>query len=82
MDTFLRQAILLGRHEALLEFAIKGLKGETYMQGKELAEYLEERVKEAHEEINKPQYEHRNNSQGNTQSTESNTETIAGEIKG
>lgn len=80
MDTFLKQAILLGKHEALLEFAIKGLKGETYMQGKELAEYLEERVREAHEEINNTQYEHRNNPERNTKSTESNTEAVAGEI--
>lgn len=79
MDTFLKQAILLGKHEALLEFAIKGLKGETYMQGKELAEYLEERVREAHQEINNTQYEHRNNPERNTQSTESHTEAVAGE---
>lgn len=80
MDTFLRQAILLGKHEALLEFAIKGLKGETYMQGKELADYLEERIAEMNLEINTNQYEYRNNSQGDTQSTESNTEAVAGEI--
>jgi hypothetical protein len=80
MDAILKQAILLGKHEALLEFAIKGLKGETYMQGKELAEYLEQRIEEMNLEINTNQYEHRNNVKGNTQSTESNTEAVAGEI--
>jgi len=62
METILKHAILLGRHEALLEFAIKGLRGETYMQGNELADYLEERIAEINLEINTNKYEHRNNS--------------------
>ena len=74
-----KHAILLGRHEAWLKYAIEGLKGETNLQGKALAEYLEERIRETNEEINSKQYEHRNNSKGDTQSSESNTEAVTGE---
>ena len=46
-----KHAILLGRHEAWLEYAIEGLKGETYLQGPDLAAYLEERIRQTNEEV-------------------------------
>lgn len=75
-----KHAILLGRHEAWIKYAIEGLRGETILQGKDLAEYLEKRIAESNEEINNNQYEHRNNFEGNEKSTESYTEAVAGQI--
>ena len=75
-----KHAILLGRHEAWLKYAIEGLKGETSCKGYALAEYLERRIRETHEEINNTEYEHRNNVKGNTQSAESHTEAVTGKI--
>ena len=72
--------ILLGRHEAWLRYAIEGLRGETTLQGHDLAEYLEKRIRESHEEINYNQYEHRNNLERNKESTESYTGAVAGQI--
>lgn len=80
MNIFEKQAILLGRHESWLNYALEGLKGKTALSPIQVAEYIEKRIKETDEEINSNQYEHRNNSQGNTQSTESHTEAVAGEI--
>lgn len=80
MNIFDKHAILLGRYEAWLKYAIEGLKGETGCKGYALAEYLERRIRETHEEINKSEYEHRNNVKGNEKSTESHTEAVAGEI--
>ena len=68
--------ILLGRHEAWLRYAIEGLRGETTLQGNDLAEYLEKRIRESHEEINYNQYEHRSNLERNEESTELNTEAV------
>ena len=74
-----KHAILLGRYEAWMKYAIEGLKGETVMQGHDLAEYLEKRIRQSHEEINNNQYEHRNNLERNEESTESNTEAVTGQ---
>ena len=73
-----KHAILLGRYEAWMKYAIKGLKGETELKGYDLAEYLEKRIRESHEEINNNQYEHWNNPKGNEKRTELNTEAVAG----
>jgi hypothetical protein len=73
-----KHAILLGRYEAWMKYAIEGLKGDTLLKGADLAEYLEKRIRESHEEINNNQYEHWNNPKGNEKSTESYTEAVAG----
>jgi hypothetical protein len=78
MEQSTKHAILLGRYEAWLRYAIEGLKGETIMKGYDLAEYLEKRIRESNEEINKNQYEHWNNPKGNEKSTESYAEAVAG----
>jgi hypothetical protein len=75
-----KHAILLGRYEAWMKYAIEGLKGETIIKGYDLAEYLEKRIRQSHEEINNNQYEHWNNSKRDKEITESNTEAVAGEI--
>lgn len=75
-----KHAILLGRYEAWLRYAIEGLRGETTVKGADLAEYLEKRIRQTNEEINSNKYEHRNNSQRDTQITESHTEAVAGKV--
>jgi len=67
MDLMTKHALLLGHYKAMLEYAIDGLKGKTIQQGMQLAEYLEGRISEVNEEINKQQYGNRNNSQADTQ---------------
>lgn len=74
-----KHAILLGRYEAWMKYAIEGLKGETIMKGYDLAEYLEARIRQSHEEINNTEYEHWNNPKGDTQITESYAEAVAGQ---
>lgn len=52
MDQYSKFAIMLGVHESLLRFAVEALKGNTAFTGVELAEYIENRLKEKHDEIN------------------------------
>ena len=74
-----KHAILLGRYEAWMKYAIEGLKGETNLKGYDLAEYLEARIRQSHEEINNTEYEHWNTTERNKESIELNTEAVAGE---
>jgi hypothetical protein len=78
MELSTQFAFLLGRYEALIEYAIEGLKGNTELKGADLANYLEKRIKESKEEINFNKYGNRNNSQTNKEGSESNTEAVAG----
>ena len=75
-----KHAILLGRYEAWMKYAIEGLKGETNLKGYDLAEYLEARIRQSHEEINNTKYEHWNTTERNKEIIELNTEAVAGEI--
>ena len=79
MEISTQHAILLGRHQAWLRYALEGLKGNTALEGKELADYLEERIAESNLEIKNSEYEHWNNPKGNEESTESNTEAVTGQ---
>lgn len=81
MDLMTKHALLLGHYKAMLEYAIDGLKGKTIQQGTQLAYYLECRISEVNDEINKQQYGNRNNSQADKESTESNTEAVTGQIQ-
>ena len=78
MDQYTKFAILLGRYEAWMKYAIEGLKGDTLLKGADLAEYLEQRIAESNEEIKNNQYGNFNNVKGNEEIAEFNTETIAG----
>ena len=78
MDTFTEHAILLGRYQAWMRYAIDALKGNTSLTGADLAKYLEQRIEETELEIKNNQYGNFNNVKGNEEIAESNAEAVAG----
>jgi len=64
MDLQTKNAFLLGCYKSWMNFTIDALRGKTALNGEQLADYLEERIKEINKELNQIPItnEHRNNS--------------------